>query len=404
MGIFEAEVRGHRGEEDLLTSRVFGTLEILDKSKFLGPLLQQCGVDLGKDIETSQFVFKYWETAGKRTPDVILKGKSALIFIENKLDTPVDVVQLVEEYEDGTKTHKNFWLIAVSRDYIEPIEIENARSTLAERGIVDPRIRWINWQQIYSMLRRNAKNGNETEQKLVGNLISLLKAKGLSTFDRFEKMQLNNVAQLWPDVAKFLDECSTLFQTVSARLADTNIVTDDRVRFSYRRRSKIEVPVLRWIALRYWDGDKGWQVGRLQCLIILIRLNPLELAVGYRLNFSGADHSLRQVLTHKAQSCALLEKLSSVSNCSVIYYEGDFVPLDTIAANNLSKEAFSPEALVNAENVIIGRVLNPEEMASPKLLDEIVQWLVHMRDIANENGLYLPGEVVENEEEGADSL
>ena len=401
MGIFEAEVRGHRGEEDLLTSRVFGTLEILDRSKFLVPLLQKCGIELTKEIEANRFRFKYWERVGKRTPDVILKDKSALIFIENKLDTPVDVVQLVEEYEDGTKTHKNFWLMCVTRDFVEPIEIENARSTLAERGIVNPRIQWISWQQIYSMLRRNAKNGDETEKKLIGDLLALLKAKGLSTFDRFPEEQLDNVAQLWPDVAKFLGECSTLFQTLSSRLADTNIVTDKTLRFNHP--SQLEVPVLRWIALRYWDGDKGWQVGRLQCLIILIRLNPLELAVGYRLNFSGADQSLRQVLTHKAQSCALVEKLSSVSNCSVIYYDGDFVPIDTLAVENLSKETFSSEALANVKNVIIGRLFNRDEMASPKLLDEIVQWLVHMRDIANENGLYLPGEVVESEQAGTNS-
>ena len=40
MGIFTSEVRGHIGDEDMLTSRIFGTLEILDRSKFLVPVLE----------------------------------------------------------------------------------------------------------------------------------------------------------------------------------------------------------------------------------------------------------------------------------------------------------------------------------------------------------------------------
>ena len=60
MGIFEAEVRRHTGEEDMLTSRVFGTLEILDRSKFVMPILEHCGVELGEEIDPGRFTFSYW--------------------------------------------------------------------------------------------------------------------------------------------------------------------------------------------------------------------------------------------------------------------------------------------------------------------------------------------------------
>ena len=61
MGIFEAEVRRHTGEEDILTSRVFGTLEILDQAKFLIPILEQCGVKLAQETAPESFAFRYWK-------------------------------------------------------------------------------------------------------------------------------------------------------------------------------------------------------------------------------------------------------------------------------------------------------------------------------------------------------
>ena len=45
-----------------------------------------------------------------------IKDKSILISIENKLGAKVGAEQLVDEYEDGMKLHKNFWLVAVTAD------------------------------------------------------------------------------------------------------------------------------------------------------------------------------------------------------------------------------------------------------------------------------------------------
>ncbi|MQY55604.1 MAG: hypothetical protein GH156_03415, partial [Dehalococcoidia bacterium] len=162
MGIFEAISRGHTGEEDMLSSSVFGILEILDRSKFLAPVLEHCGIALGEEMDPGRLSFSFWESTGKRTPDVILKDKSILISVESKLGEQVDSQQLVDEYEDGMKLHKNFWLVAVTADYVKPTEIEKAKSVLRGREYKDPRVKWVNWQQIYSLLRRNAKNGNET--------------------------------------------------------------------------------------------------------------------------------------------------------------------------------------------------------------------------------------------------
>ena len=400
MGIFEAEVRRHTGEEDIFTSRVFGALEILDKSKFLAPILEHCGVDLG-EIDIDHLAFSYWESIGKRTPDVILRDKSILISIENKLGSSVDSWQLVEEYEDGMKLQRNFWLIAITAHYVEPSQVEEAKSMLREKGYKDPRIKWINWQQIYAILRTNAKNGNETEQKLIADLLSLLKAKGLSVFIGFEKAQLSSVATLWPKAVDFMEGCSAFFGTLSSRLHEKNITCIEKgyiqeiVQTGWRAMGLQDSTywLLRGIAMRAWDNE--WkEKDTSQGLLVRFRLSPLELNAGYRLNISGKNKTFGLWLTEVARRCALPEKLHNLRNCSVSYYDWDYALLDRVAGDSLSEEAFSSEALTKTAYVIIGHVFDEEEIASPKLLDEVEGCLVRIRDIINENDVYLTEETI----------
>jgi len=365
------------------------------------PILERCEIELG-EIDPDHLAFSYWEAMGKRTPDVILRDKSVFISIESKLGSSAETWQLVEEYEDGMKVQENFWLIAVTADYIEPTKVEEAKNVLREKGYKDSRIKWINWQQIYAILRTNAKSGNETEQKLIGDLLSLLKAKGLSVFTGFEEVQLSNVATLWPKVVNFLEECSALFGTLSSRLHQKNITciekgyTHEVVQTGYKgmglQASAYWLP--RSIAMRAWDND--WKEKEAsQGLLMYIRLSPLELEVGYRLGFW--QQNLKPMFIEAVQSCALAEKLRTLGNCSVSYYGRTYEMLeDRVVGDSLTEEVFSLEALRNVEFVIIGRVFNHEEMASPKLLDEIEECLVHMRDLVNQNGLYFTKQTIDS--------
>lgn len=395
MGIFEAELRGHAGEEDILTSRVFGTLGILDRLKFLLPILQQCGVQLLQETVPESFTFSYWREMGKRTPDVILEDKLNLIFFENKLNTSLGVRQLVEEYEDGVAYHKNLWLIAVTKDWTKPSEVlQKAKESLRKELGKEPQLQWINWQKIYAILRSNANNGNQTEQKLIRDLLSLLEVEGLSTFVQFPKEQLDSIAKLWPQVPKFLEDCAALFGTLSSRLHSKNIATEDSIRNGGISKGLHDYArwVPRWIAIRAWDEnwrEKDWR----QCLIVLVRLNPLELATGYRLAPAGSE-SLYELFTEAAQSCDLAGRLRAFDCYSVTHYSWDFWPIDRMKKENLNKETFGWEVLRNARNVIIGRAFNHEEMASPKLLDEVEECLLHMRDIVKENGLYFTKQTI----------
>lgn len=394
MGIFEAGRRGHTGEEDMLTSSVFGMLEILDRSKFLAPVLEQCGVELVEDIDLGRLSFNYWESTGKRTPDVILRDKSILISVESKLGSQIDNWQLVEEYEDGIKAQRNFWLIAITADYIQPAELEKAKSVLKEKGFKDPHIKWINWQQIYAFLLINAEGGNETEQKLIDELLALLKAKGLSMFYQFNETQLSNVATLWSEMPKFLEDYSALLGTLCSRLHERGIIAEESIRHGWiaSRLQDSAFWIPRWIGMRAWDNE--WEGDWRQCLIVLFRLKPLELNVGYRLGFGGEN--LRQMFSGGAKSCGLSETLEAIPNYVVSFYVGDFVLTDRVVGENITKDTFSLQALGSATNLIIGCVFNHGEVASPKLLDGILECLVRMRDIVKENRLCFPKQAIES--------
>jgi len=391
MSVFEAEVRGHTGEEDVLTSRVFGTLEISDRLKFLLPILQQCGVQLLQETVPESFTFNYWREMGKRTPDVVLEDNRNLIFFENKLNDSLHVDQLVEEYEDGIGCHKNFRLIAVTSDWIEPPEVQRAKELLTKNGIIEPRMQWINWQKIYAILHSNANNGNQTEEKLINDLLSLLEAKGLSTFVQFPKEQLDNIVELWPQLPSFLGNCCALFGMLSSRLHNKGIIAEDSIRNGGISKGLHDYArwVPRGIAIRAWDGnwkekERDWR----QCLMVFVRLNPLELTAGYRLGLAGGE-SLYGLFTEAARSCDLARKLSAFDCYSITH-------LNRMEKDTLNEEAFGWEVLRNARDVIIGRAFNHDEMASPKLLDEIEDCLVHMRDLVNQNGLHFTKQTIDS--------
>lgn len=399
MGIFAAEVKKRTSEEDILTSRVFGTLEILDRRQFLIPILEQCKVRIGEEINPNQLVFSYWPTIGETIPDVTIKDKSILILVESKLGAPLDDGQLVKEYENGLKEQKNLWLITVSSDYSEPTEVlDKAKNTLIQKGITEPRIHWINWQEIYTLLHKNAKIGNDTEQKLVNDLLSLLKTKGLSVFAQFEREQLNIVSEYWPEIVNFIQECSAFFGTLFSRLHKMDITPLDDLRSGWRS-SKLKYSAYwlpRWIAVRAWDNK--WNVGDgSQCLIILISLSPFELVAGYHVNF-WKNVKLPIMLAEAANKCALFEKLRTLNNCSVSCYDWDFRLIYRVAEHKLNEETFGLTTLQNAVNLnlIIGRVFNQDEMISPKLVDEVVGCLEKIRNIVNENNIYFSRKIIED--------
>lgn len=389
MGIFEAEIRGHTGEEDILTSRVFGILEILDRTQFLLPILKQCGISLEQDSKPENISFSYWEKMGKRTPDVILKDKSTLIFIECKLDAPLDIHQLTEEYEDGMKARKDFWLIAITRDWVEPLQIQQAKEILMKKknGVKEPHIQWVNWQTIYVILKKNAKNGNQTEKKLIEALLGLLEAKKLRGFDKFDEKLLDDVASVcYPGWTEFLDECSAFLETLKSRLESKNIVVDEP--------STDPEFKPKWVGIMAWDekwvkNDKNQYFAA--SFYLFPRSKSLELIAGYFLDFSDEEtgRELRKAFSQKVieESYTLIKRLKDKKRkYSLLRRSGSEESHEIVPSEKLSKELFE-ETLKNFTEIGFGCNFTEDKT---ELLDRMEECLVGIRDIIIENKLYFP--------------
>lgn len=126
MGIFEAERRRlSKAEENRVTSTVFGTLEIVDRSRFLGAILNEIDRDIAGRLDVGGLKFSYWEKTGKKCPDVLLRNGTTFLSIECKLASSFDVDQLADEHKD-----RPLCLVAISSHHNEPPEIEEARRKL----------------------------------------------------------------------------------------------------------------------------------------------------------------------------------------------------------------------------------------------------------------------------------
>jgi hypothetical protein len=399
MGLYEAEVRGYTGEEDILTSRVFGTLDVLDRSKFLLPFLQSCDVELPETVNPDSIRFTFWETCGKRTPDVVIRDSSFLLFVENKLGSPVDNQQLRDEYVEGLRLSNGFRLLVVTANHTRPDKVDQAIEQLRGEGFEQPRIAWTNWQQIYSFLRRNRHLGNATEAKVISDLLAFMEAKGLSTFVGFDQTALKNVSELWPSVNGYLGACSAFFGALANRLQGEGIsciengyvqeIAQFGSRSSLLRDFRTWVPRSIW--MRAWDSEWN-EKDTGHGFVVSFQMVPLELNAVYRLRVVSKNRNLQERFSERAIAHQLSEKLQSLCDCSMRYLDRGFQLLESIDATQLSDETLRTGIPTETHFVWIGRSFGPDELVSPSLLEDVAKYLMALRDIVKDCDLYLARE------------
>ncbi len=182
MSIFEAEVRHRTGDEDILTSRVFGTLSIVDKHTVLAPFLASLGLSL-TEKEIPSLSVSLWKVYGDTEPDVTIESSAQLIFIEAKLGSSASCEQLEREYKHGRKAKDRFSLFLLTKDFREPEAVKEASARLSPH-FPDAKITWIRWQRIYAILKEitQREESDSISRSLVNDLLSLLAAKGLRGF------------------------------------------------------------------------------------------------------------------------------------------------------------------------------------------------------------------------------
>lgn len=223
MSIFEAEVRHRAGDEDVLTSRIFGALSIVDKRTVLAPFLTDLGLSLAEE-EIPSLSVSLWNAYGDTEPDVIIESSAQLVFIEVKLGSSASCEQLEREYKHGRKAKDKFSLFLVTRDFREPEAVGEALGALSAH-FPDAKITWIRWQQIYAILKEIAQREDvdTVSRNLVNDLLSLLSAKGLRGTVGIKEKWLQEVMASQKSLSLLCDEIGIFIQELNYRAGEEGL-------------------------------------------------------------------------------------------------------------------------------------------------------------------------------------
>ena len=174
--------------EDLLTSNVLGFFDYANRSRYLLAWLRDIlhlDVEPG-DAEAARFQF--WPTYPDGTePDVVLEVGRYYLLVEAKLDSPFGLDpadptrdQLNRELRQGQLEADvaglDFRLVTLTREsWGNPERYPNLRG--------EPCWIWTNWQ---AMTRLLARIDGAQPDRMCGDLVMLLRRRGLQVFDGFE--------------------------------------------------------------------------------------------------------------------------------------------------------------------------------------------------------------------------
>lgn len=409
MSIFEDQKRGHSANEDRLTSAVFGTLDVVNRDVFLAEFLRRCGINHVDDTWLRALKFNFWESTGRRRPDVIMKtkGRSPLISIECKLDSALTASQLADEYRDVADMDPvSCWLIAVSADRRKPDAIDKTIGALSRsrNGHSNPRVVWTNWQTIHDIFSCGTHFENDTERRLVEEARTLLARKGLTMFTGFGADQLRNaraLAEVWPDVDSFLNQCSAFFDTLNTDLRGEHFHTSGEPEPFSLGVNEVEG----WMGIDAWHD--GWAIpirkdGKTknkwpanQCLTAHLHLKrdsrTVELIVGYDLRFER-DQKLKRRFAAEASRKALAQRLEQekVSVMFWQYEEQDTVRYRTAEPSDLNADVFSmkDEDYNAADNVTLGCAFSLEDLEAPDILAKTEECITRVGRLIEDNGLF----------------
>jgi len=407
--MFEAEIKGKlRSDEDRLTSHVFETLEIADRNRVLGAIFGDLGIDVAHE-NLENVTFRYWEKYVKddlRVPDVVIEGSNLLVFIESKLDSPVSVDQIIEEFKDGSKHKENFYLLCITKDRKEPLEIGQARSTLK---VETERIKWKSWWWIHDeILNILKKQGiSSVSLKLLNKLSKLLEEIGFVRFRGLSKDMLIRVSESPEVLRTFFKNMPLLIGELSAQLEELNIESRrSGMAYFYRngRSTHMEWPDY-WVHTfcTFAFADKNWDLGKFDYpnttyLFVRFYLERLEspIEVGYSIGpyrIKKGGEWVEAELTDE-QKKKVLDRLSSqevyvafVDKC--YHSEADFAErANTLKPTHLR---YSKDQRLEFFHKIA-----LEEIDKPGLVNMLVNKIVFWRDTVNELDL-LPKERAEGE-------
>jgi len=390
MSLFQAEIRNKVNiVEDSLTSKAFGVLDIIDRRIALLPFLRQCGVDIEEDA-VQHLTLSFWQWQGNTEPDVIIKGDNLLLYIEAKLGSPLGEEQLIKEYIDGAKKKSLFYLIAITRDALEPECIGSAKQELSKE-FDRVNLSWTRWQDLHTLLRKVKGNlTNGAEIKLVEQLIKLLESQGLRAFDGFDesstKMSLRPFQSFFENLCLFANEIALrsglrLNRSIE-RGPQSSLIDYYKDWFSS------------WIQFRFLD--EKWGKDSHTCIALHIDLSndEPEISLGYEVSLENGQEINRQILRRIRNRLA--REIVRVKNLK-IYFEHQGYDMDAFDLQTFEGELVNCRGSVTFYFDILA-----SDLLSDNILDEVLTKVSQLRSFVNNLKLYPTAEEKEQSEQGGE--
>lgn len=390
--IFEAESRGKDKDEDILTSRVFGIFNIVNKPLVLGKFLEKAGIKLPKkEVEDAQI--RLWEKHGECIPDAVIQTESSLIFVESKLDSPLSIEQLKTEYEQGKKESASFYLVCISKHFDLPQEIKRLRKDLKT-----DRLFWTSWQNLYTYLLPIEKSTSldTTSKALVKELRSLLEAERLRGFSGFKNTDYEKITSAYESFKNFNNELSIFIQELESQLSKTGIFPFRTGMTSFHRDgrgTRLDRPE-EWATsfFSFAFGRKTWPFKRFwrdNYLFVRFYLDEPAIYVGYRLRPDQPSH--KKLLIDRKDK--LLDYLKSTEDVFMILdYD------EVLEEEDLSDDLFEPKELQRHWELAIAFEVPIDEITDRKLLNHVRRRIMALNEMVSELDL-VPKKVEEEIEE-----
>jgi hypothetical protein len=282
MSIYAAETHDRTNQEEVLLSRLFGTLGIVHRDAYLGALLQEAGVEAAPgDLPSMQIQF--WPELGAGSPDLILECESLLLFVSSAKRDEIDRKGLRLLAEHGRKLSPRSQVLLITEGTFVPPIIEDVQQELPARW--DSPFRWISWARVYELLYRTVRERGEEPpaRDLIEDLLGLLAAHGVAPFMGFDPALLKSYREVLPATDRLLRSVRLFAHDVETQAQAIGIRP-----VSLHSEEGEEPPVHGPRSLTLHYADESWDPGILSVGTLFLTVDYLvgEIHVGFRSNLT----------------------------------------------------------------------------------------------------------------------
>lgn len=270
MSIFEAEIRkGIPVSEDSLTSKVFGTLRIVENGVLERLLAGVFGIERNL---LQDFDLKLWEKYRTRKPDeriakewrepdvsITNRNRGLGVFVEAKKDRELNVTQLIDEYLICSQWFSRPYLLVVTCDYKDRHMVPRI---FRDADIPEDRIKHITWKDINRFLADSCDVLEDGLKKsLLTDVIRLLNDLGYRGVRGLEREKIESLGDDLENVRDFLKEVEVFADDLEEQLEGTDVIfLEGTARKVYRDGTSHDWSSEKWTPsyIIYALGEEDW--------------------------------------------------------------------------------------------------------------------------------------------------